>query len=939
MEMNENIRQAVNVNEIKMDSNSFVAVVERCLPIASIESKISTRDSWYQTYSVDNTYDKDIGGCKPSKFQVGDVISAIEAVNDPMLNVDFRPRVFDNNTKKWTLLDSGSCVSCTPKDPEDKVDPSLRLRAVNGQYIPTFGKKLIDIRIGRKTYQIEAIKTDIPQQILGWDLFAKYKLGFEWEAGELFVTDKKSASKTLLKFIKIDSASVKRVEAVEVYQEPEFETVSPQSVLFETQCMQNLNEVTNADQTNDGQVNAMTIHPDQPSPIAEDIPLSQDVDPDANESYWVNMQALKSIPEPYKTLISKYNILKADFKKEPASDIYHRIQTDGQSFKSKMRPLLANSEKSQQGKKIWDEMQKLGVIERVKPNTTLQYTSPVHLVKKPTGKGYRVCADFRLLNSITKSDNYPLPLLRSFQSQIKGSKVFSKLDLKSAFHHLPIHPDDVDKTCVLSPWGGAFVYKRLAFGLSNGPSSWQKYIDSVLSGIDGIFTYLDDILVCSEDVERHLSTLQKIFDRLQQNELTLALDKCVFGQNSVEYLGYRVSTTGICPLERKVSAIQQIPVPKTQKQLLQFLGAMNYFRSSLSGFVKKGKYHNAANLLQPLYSAATVPIPPGKFEQVWSNSTILQESFADAKKLLSQAAELTHPDPALPLALMTDASHHSIGAVLLQRAKNGKWSPLGYMSRHLPIEKVKWSTCRKELLAAQAGLRYFITEIYGRHCTIFSDHAPLVLAFKNPNGFQLHDPVAQRALVEIGQFTKDVRHIAGLRNTGSDFLSRIPSDLKGSAYEEVSAIEGQQLIALSPNVIHEAQQKCKEIELIKAGKHASSVTFQSVPFGEVELICEVSQSRPRPFLPKEVRSFVIKQMHFAHRGIKENVQQISSHYYWNEMKAEITRYVQTCHCCQSNKPSKITPPHHGVFEVPDKRFTHCHLDIVGPLPPSEGYKY
>ena len=105
---------------------------------------------------------------------------------------------------------------------------------------------------------------------------------------------------------------------------------------------------------------------------------------------------------------------------------------------------------------------------------------------------------------------------------------------------------------------------------------------------------------------------------------------------------------------------------------------------------------------------------------------------------------------------MTDASQHSIGAVLMQRNHSGKWSPLGYMSRHLPIDKVAWSTCRRELLAAQSGLRYFIAEIYGRHCTIFSDHAPLVLAFKNPQGFQLHDPVAQRALMEIGQFTKDV---------------------------------------------------------------------------------------------------------------------------------------------------------------------------------------
>ena len=83
----------------------------------------------------------------------------------------------------------------------------------------------------------------------------------------------------------------------------------------------------------------------------------------------------------------------------------------------------------------------------------------------------------------------------------------------------------------------------------------------------------------------------------------------------------------------------------------------------------------------------------------------------------------------------------------------------------------------------------------------------------------------------------------------------------------------------------------------------------------------------------------MKQMHFAHRGIKETVRQIASHYYWTDMKAEITRFVQTCHNCQSNKPSKMIPPHYGQFSVPDQRFTHIHLDIVGPLPISEGYKY
>ena len=137
------------------------------------------------------------------------------------------------------------------------------------------------------------------------------------------------------------------------------------------------------------------------------------------------------------------------------------------------------------------------------------------------------------------------------------------------------------------------------------------------------------------------------------------------------------------------------------------------------------------------------------------------------------------------------------------------------MSRHLPIDKGRWSTCRKELLAAQSGLRYFINEIYGRHCTIYSDHAPLVLAFKNPQGFQLHDPVAQRALMEIGQFTKDVRHIEGLKNTGSDYLSRIPLEVKGSLYQKdadtsVNSIEGHKLTCLSPAVVEEANKHAKK---------------------------------------------------------------------------------------------------------------------------------
>ena len=202
--------------------------------------------------------------------------------------------------------------------------------------------------------------------------------------------------------------------------------------------------------------------------------------------------------------------------------------------------------------------------------------------------------------------------------------------------------------------------------------------------------------------------------------------------------------------------------------------------------------------------------------------------------------------------------------------------------------------------------------------------------------------------MEIGQFTKVVRHIAGLQNAGSDFLSRIAPEVKGSAYQEseelqkfkeVSALEGFKLECMSPSVIFEAQEECREVQTIKAGQHPTSVTFQSVLFDEVQLWCETSYSRPRPVLPKKLRSFVLKNMHYCHHGIKETTRMISSHYYWSDMKKEISNYVQTCHGCQSTKPSKLTPPHYGTFDVPDKRFSHCHVDIVGPLPESEGYRY
>ena len=873
---------------------------------------------------MDNGYAK---GPDIAPYHVGDRISAIDAINHRSgeFGVDTRPKIYDNVTKQWVLLDSGSCVSCQPAGPNDIIDPSFKLRSVNGGQIDTFGTKTMTLRMGRKTYEIEAIVAAVPAPIFGWDIFRKYRLSLDWnDKEELILVDKKACISSVLKHEVIPANSVPRIQEIN-------KQVGSDQAFFELQCMKQL----------DTYVNAMTSEELEGPFVETSLPFSSEADPECHENEKTNLAALTKLEEKYARIIRKFpNILKNTFKSEPKHKIYHHIDTGSEKpVKTKVRPLLATSEKSQQGRKIWEEMEALGVIERVHPSTLNEWSSALHLVRKPSGKGWRPCVDFRAINNRTKSESYPLPKLKSFSQQLKGSKIFSVIDLRSAFWNLAIHPDSKSKTCTLSPWGGAYVFNRLPFGLKNGPGSWMKFLDHVLSGIPKTFAYLDDLLVHSENEQEHQDILEQIFRRLEDNGLSLALDKCVFGKKAVDYLGFEVSQEGLSPLKRKVEAVYNIPPPTSQKQLLQFLGALNYFRANLSGLVKRGKFYNTAALLQPLYSAATVKLPKQKFLEVWNTSTNLQEAFLDAKKLLINATKLGFQDPNLPLSLYTDASDHSVGAVLMQ-VQNGKNVPLGYFSRHLPVEKSNWAVYRKELLAAQAGLRYFIEEIYGRHCTIWTDHLPLVSAY-NGQGFQLHDPVAQRALLEISQFTKDIKHISGAANGGSDFFSRIPppNDKKGSVYSEISVLEGHKLEALSPAVLHEAQSECSDITEIKNGKCSPSTKFQLVPFGKYELFCEVSGAQPRPYLPEKLRLFVQKQLHFDHKGQKEAIRRISSHYFWKNISEDTVNFIKTCHGCQSNKPSKLKPPHIGEFSVPDQRFSHIHLDIVGPLPPSKGYKY
>ena len=636
--------------------------------------------------------------------------------------------------------------------------------------------------------------------------------------------------------------------------------------------------------------------------------------------------------DPYFALLDKYpSLCTPSFeRKVPKHGVRHHIPTSGRPVQSRARRL--NPEKLAIAKEEIEKLCELGVAHRGKS----EWASPLMVAPKPDG-GWRVCGDYRRLNTQTEDDKYPVRQLTDFTANLAGKKVFSKVDLFKGYHQIPVAPEDVKKTGVITPFG-LFIFPCTPFGLKNAGQDFQRLMDELLGDIPHVFVYIDDILIASETHEQHAKDLEEVFQILHDNGMVVNRKKCVLGKSSLEFLGYRVDQSGISPLPERVQAIRETPRPTTVKELQRFLGMLNYYRRFIP---------NAAGHLYHLFEA--LKNKPKVLK--WSDDC--QRSFNAAKEALAATTLLRHPRQDAPLAITTDASNTAIGGVLEQRGENG-WEPLAFFSAKLKPNQQMWPPFDRELLAAFRGVRHFRHMVEGRPFTIYTDHQSLIPALHKKS-----EPLTARQtyqLSNIAEYTTDIRYLEGKANFVADALSRPPQENQVDSLPEESSplmdrslneAQSEDLNAVIAAVDHfgldlselaHAQTMDADFNRI-ARDSRSGLSFRKVHLGDAEIFVDISNGPARPFVPQSWRRRVFDSLHgLGHPGIDRTRQVIASKFVWPNMRSDVTRWARDCLDCQRAKVNRHTTPEIGEFEVPAKRFHHIHADLVA-VPASNGFSH
>ncbi|GKC91501.1 putative nucleotidyltransferase, ribonuclease H, partial [Tanacetum coccineum] len=391
---------------------------------------------------------------------------------------------------------------------------------------------------------------------------------------------------------------------------------------------------------------------------------------------------------------------------------------------------------------------RIDLVPRATPVTNHSpWGAPVLFVKKKDGS-FRMCIDYRELNKITIKNRYPLPRIDDLFDQLQGACYFSKIDLRSGYHQLRVHEDDIPKTAFRTRYGH-FEFTVMPFGLTNAPAVFMDLMNRVCKPyLDKfVIVFIDDILIYSKTKEEHEVHLKLVLELLRKEKLYAKFSKCEFWLQEVHFLGHVVNQSGIHVDPSKIEAVKNWKAPTTPSEVRSFLGLAGYYRRFIANFSKIAK---------PLTSLTQ---KNQKYE--WGEKE--EEAFQTLKNNLCDAPILSLPDGIEDFVVYYDASNQGLGCVLIQRE-----NVISYASRQLKIHEKNYTTHDLELGVVVFAFKTWRHYLYGTESVIYTDHKSLQNIFDQKE-LNMH----QRRWIELfSDYECEIRYHPDKANVVADALSR-----------------------------------------------------------------------------------------------------------------------------------------------------------------------